>query len=137
MSLLIFHANISLTLLTHICSSTTLLFMISVDFDFEFLLTISACLRLHFTMLFMLTENDFGSRECTVLASDRFVSFCIVLLFISLGNYFSAFPALIVRPGTTDLVHAVFACLNLPLASRALLSFNCFDHYFQYNSWFY
>ena len=125
----ILQTDVSLAFFTHVRSTTALLFMICVNLNLEFLLTVSAHLRLHFTSSFMVSENDFRSREGTVLACHRFMSFRIVLLFISLGYDFTTFSALVVHSGTTNFMHAKFTHFNVPLTSRAFPSFS-FHHYF-------
>ena len=132
----ILQTDISFAFFAQIRSTTTLLFVICVHLNFEFLLAVPACLRLHFTMSFMVTENYFGSTEGTVLACNRFVGFRIMLLLVSFGYDFTTFFALVVHSSTTYFVHSEFTRFNVPLTIRALLSFS-FDHYFlqQYISW--
>ena len=115
MLFLILQTDVSLALFTQVRSPTTLLFMICINLDFEFLLTIPAGLWLHFTMSFMVAENDFRGTVGTVFACNRFVGFRIVLFFVSLGYNFTTLFAFVIHSGTTYFVHTEFTRFDVPL----------------------
>ena len=91
---------------------------------------VSAFLRPHFTVIFMITEGKLFCFESTVLAGDFNCTFFIVLFFVGFGHNLATDFALVVHPGATNLVHAELGYLDISLTSWTFFSFLNFNHVF-------
>ena len=130
MLLLIFEAHEASTIFAFVSASTTLLFMVRKLFNLEKFSAISALLRPHFTMVFMITEGKLFCFETTVLAGNFNCTFFVVLFFVSFGHNLATYFALVVHSGTTNLVHAELGYLDISLTSWTFFSFLNFNHVF-------
>ena len=130
MLLLIFEAHKSSTIFTFVSATTTLLLMICKLLNLEEFSAVSALLRPHFTVIFMITESKLFCFETTVLAGDFNCTFFIVLFFVSFGHNLATDFALVVHSGTTNLVHAELGYLDISLTSWTFFSFLNFNHVF-------
>ena len=130
MLLLIFEAHKASTIFTFVSTSTTLLLVVCKLLNLEELSAVSALLRPHFTVIFMITEGKLFCFETTVLAGDFNCTFFIVLFFVSFGHNLATYFALVVHSGTTNLVHAELGYLDISLTSRTFFSFLNFNHVF-------
>ena len=130
MLLLIFETHKASTIFTFVSASTTLLLMISKLLNLEEFSAVSAFLRPHLTVIFMITEGKLFCFETTVLAGDFNCTFFIVLFFVSFGHNLATYFALVVHSGTTNLVHAELGYLDISLTSRTFFSFLNFNHVF-------
>ena len=128
MLLLILEANEALAVVAFVSSGATLLFVVREDFDLEHLATVSAFLRSHLTVVFVITEGRLEGCESTVLARNLDVCLRFVLLPVSLGHHFAAFFALVVGPCTANLVHAELTDFDVSLTSWTLSCFLNFNH---------
>ena len=130
MSLFVFKAHKASTIFTFVSSTTTLLLMVSKLLNLEEFSAVSAFLWSHFTMIFMITESKLLCFETTVLASDFYCTFLIMLFFVSFGYNLATYFTLVVHSGTTNLVHAELGYLDISLTSRTFFSFLNFNHVF-------
>ena len=130
MLLLIFETHKASTIFTFVSSTTTLLLMVSKLINLEEFSAVSAFLRPHLTVIFMITEGKLFCFETTVLAGDFNCTFFIVLFFVSFGHNLATYFALVVHSGTTNLVHAELGYLDISLTSRTFFSFLNFNHVF-------
>ena len=130
MLLLIFEAHKASTIFTFVSAATTLLLMVCKLLNLEEFPAVSALLRLHLTVIFMITESKLFCFETTVLAGDFNCTFFIVLFFISFGYNLAAYFALVVHSSTANLVHAELSYLDISLTSWTFFSFLDFNHVF-------
>ena len=130
MLLLIFETHKASTIFTFVSPTTTLFLMIRKLLNLEEFSAVSALLRPHFTVIFMITEGKLFCFETTVLAGDFNCTFFIVLFFVSFGHNLATYFALVVHSGTTNLMHAELGYLDISLTSRTFFSFLNFNHVF-------
>ena len=130
MLLLIFETHKASTIFAFVSASTTLLLMIRKLLNLKEFSAVSALLRPHLTVIFMITEGKLFCFETTVLAGDFNCTFFIVLFFVSFGHNLATYFALVVHSGTTNLVHAELGYLNISLTSWTFFSFLNFNHVF-------
>lgn len=77
--------------------------------------TVFAWLRFKFTSVLMISKHLFERLKLTVLAFNFNMSICLMLLLISLCNYYSTFSTFVIDPSTLHLVHSKLGWLNLTL----------------------
>ena len=94
-----------LALLTLRCLRSTSFNVIIIDLHFEFLVTPLTLPWFHITVFFMISELGRWLSERTELASDWLVCSLFMFLSFSLGYNFTTLAALIIIPGTADLMH--------------------------------
>lgn len=73
---------------------------------FELLIAVWARLRLHITVLFVITKLGGGCRELAELTFYLLVCCLFMFLALGLGHDFTTFPALVVVASAADLVHS-------------------------------
>ncbi len=124
--------NVVLAIFTLIGLSTTSIYVINPNFDFENLVTPLTLLWLHLTSFFVVAEGDSRCRVGTVLALNWLVSCGFVLLSIRLGHHVATLATLVVVAGAPDLMHAELTHFDGSLASRAHFCFfpwGSFSHF--------
>ena len=116
MALCIFIFYISLTSIAFFCFDCTCFCMKNPFLNKNYLATIIARLRFHFTKIFMICEDHLSCFILAVLTLGFYMSFLLVFLLVCLNYNVSTIRTLIVNFDTLNFMHTEFALVNISFA---------------------
>ena len=128
MHVLVLQAHIVLANQTFLGLAPTVADVTLVVLEFNYLVTVLAGLGLEGATRLMPRMVLLRKLYLTVLADDLSMSLLVMLVLFILGNNFTADIALIIHSGAPDLMHPVFAHLDLTVAHATLFGWFTATH---------